>query len=306
MLKWLGKIWERAKRENYIGTLLGLALAAIVALGLLILKNDPISSITLAIVSGLTPVILDIFLQQRSLHRVLGEVSAVLEDPWLYTKVREIAEGYSRKRALGKNDPIVLKAQARIEDCARSMAELARGHTLIDSSHEEKEMLIRLIKLADTTACAVSHSSMGNEWWHEELGRQYLKANQDLIKSGTTITRIFIIADPHAEETINLMQEHHDHGVNVRYVTEAGKSPALVDQTYLIIDNKVASVSRFSVRGKTNGCRLTTDDFEIKTLKDNFEILLASSREYTPAKQADNKPADAANTNLPNETAPDK
>lgn len=262
----------------------GFILSLVVSIALLVAQQDTITSITLGLVLATLTQLFDMQKRHSDSEERILQANALSQtlyrDEFLLTQVQKIVDSYqaANKGEIQRNSFAKFfadKARTAIIECAKTLAELSKGHVTI-TRLEQTVILEELLQMAHEKARAVSHISY-EWWWRSPIGESYLRENEKAIRKGITITRIFIVPRAKIDELKNLIYEHHQAGVDVWIAIQEEQSPELLG-VYLIVDESIVSKTQLGFDGQFRGAYITVEPYEIESAIRDFNWLLRGSR----------------------------
>ncbi|MFJ8360078.1 DUF6879 family protein [Streptomyces sp. NPDC093984] len=128
--------------------------------------------------------------------------------------VARLARAYTH---VGRQESQLVKdfAQDRIAQLASTMESLSRGST--DCPGEEHDWLIALTACCARTLEATS-TPVDRDFWTSEPANRYLKAQEEAVKRGVRVRRLFLVKNPleRTEELEDLCRSQRDLGIDAR------------------------------------------------------------------------------------------
>lgn len=128
--------------------------------------------------------------------------------------VARLARAYTH---VGRQESQLVKdfAQDRIGQLASTMESLSRGST--DCPGEEHDWLIALTACCARTLEATS-TPVDRDFWSSEPANRYLKAQEEAVKRGVQVRRLFLVKSPRdrTEELEELCRSQRDLGIDAR------------------------------------------------------------------------------------------
>jgi hypothetical protein len=254
----------------------GIIISILVGVIMVLIGKDEVDSLIVGLLLTILTLMLDIFRSFKSHEQLLMENFSLSDDPWLYSKVKDIFSSWKRIKSEVRDDFFLDKSRDVIEQCTRTISDLSKGRITLNMV-DEILVASDLIKRSKKYARAVSHISFDN-WWRSEIGQQYLKDNIAMIEKDINIIRIFIIPRSKIEDMRDLIQKQHEEKIQVWIAIEEDQAIELLE-SYLIVDDKIVTKSQFTLGGRSRGAYVTADENEVRNTIQNFNWLLRNSRE---------------------------
>lgn len=260
--------------------IVGFVISASVSAALLIAGQDTVASITLGFVLAALTQLFDLQKRHSDSEERILQASALSEalfrDEWLLKHIQQIVENYqSVNNSEIQRDFFSEKARLAIDECSTTLTELSKGRVSV-TREEQMVVLEELLRTARKQARGVSYIAF-KDWWHTQVGRNYLRENERAVRNGIRITRIFISPRDRIQELKELAIEHLKAGVDV-YVAIEEEQPSELLESYLIVDESVVSKSQIILGGQFQRAIVTAEPYEVKKMIHNFNWLLRNSR----------------------------
>lgn len=148
-----------------------------------------------------------------------------------------------------------------------TLSDLAKKKINTKTEDKRVQIMMSLLKETKKYIHTVSYPSL----WKEELGRKLFKENQELIKRGVKIKRIFILKDVD-DTTMNIISDHFSIGVECYTILESSL-PNDIKTHQTIYDDFAVTVPQYNKAGDNNGGVISFDEKDISQGRDSWDRL---------------------------------
>lgn len=247
----------------------GIAVSIVVALTMVLLGNDTVSSLIVGLLVSIVTILLDIIARIERVNDSIfqsADLSHLLSSPYLKDRIRAIAEYFARIRQY-HFDHYDWLATVYIEQCESRLRDLANGSIEVTAKGSE-EYGFSAVEKAKHSLKATHLGSMA--YWETQTGRRFLDANAQAIRRGIKITRVFAFSEAEVGKCEGLLAEQAAAGINVWVVGESK-----VSSEYMIVDDTVLLEWRTSTTGDYLSERITVDSGTVRWRMADFQHLLS-------------------------------
>lgn len=131
-----------------------------------------------------------------------------------------------------------------------------------------------------------------SDYWQDSFTIAYLQKQEELIKRGVSIYRVFVIEEGKLNDAIEQMNYQYNLGIKVYYIEKSNGfiDPAWLVEDYLIQDNQLVveifcTTHQFDEKGK-NTERITMDIVEVQKKIERFQRIIERSILYIPKSKS--------------------
>ncbi len=254
--------------------IIGFVVSTAISIILLLAKQDTITSLILGLIVAVIFQLFDLQMRLANSEEKLLLSSALSQklykDEWLLKHIGEIVNDYEVVRN-GWFDIFKEGAKDRIVQCRNDIHSTAEGRIVV--RRESRFSVVGTEYYQQAQKCLKATTSDLPYWSRHNHATRYLQGNAELVKRGVKVTRVFIQSTDQLREAAELAKKQRELGIDV-YVVAADTLPTMLNEDYLIIDDKIFTRRELTVDGKLREELISVDEVEVNEKVRRFEMLL--------------------------------
>ena len=253
--------------------LIGIVISITISVGMIILGNDSVQSFIVGLLSTLLTLLVDIIARlQRTEANLLeaAKFSHIISDEALSPVLQELAKLYDSIKQ--HRFPVYIKiADDNLQESISQLRNLSAGDITF-SSRAIYDYTDKGIKEAKNN---IKVTSFANEmdYWRSISGKKYLTLNQEAVKRGVKITRMFAMTYEQAIQHIDVLKEQEKAGINVLVIR-----PDKIDKEILLVDDKILIEYHEEPASQKRLQSLILEPVKVRRMVDEFVHLIQSGR----------------------------
>jgi hypothetical protein len=256
--------------------IVGFVVSTAISIGLILLQQDTIISVTLGLVLATLTQLFDIQLRNaESEERILKANilnQKLYRDEWLLNHIRQIVDDYYSVKGSWFN-LFRFRAETAVTDCYDTLHSLAEGYMTF-GARSPFAFGDEGITDAENSLKAVTTNP---HYWRSLPAKTYLQKHSIAIKRGVKITRIFIVQLENLSEIQDVIEEQENIGVDV-YLADVKDLPREMQEIYIIMDDKLVTQAEFTPDGTIKSWRMFLGPREVEAVVRKFEVIMRRSR----------------------------
>lgn len=262
--------------------IIGFAISITVSIGLILAKQNTISSVTLGFILAIFTQLFNLQIRHGDTEQRLLRANLLsqqlYQDEWLFSHLQQIVENYQLVRN-GWFDFFRLRSKDAVVECRNLLHAMAEGYMMahprspVDFGTEAAQMAEKCYKGTDTGDL---------EYWRSAHGERFFQSNLADAQRGVQVMRIFLQTIDELRKNIDLLEKQQAAGIEVRVASRDELPPELV-QDYLIVDDRIFSVMTFSHDGFPQEERISIDQVEVQGFVKKFDLLFQHSKSLDDA-----------------------
>lgn len=255
-------------------TLVGIVISAALIVVLPIINaTDFAHSTEISLLGVLISLQYDSLVRSERRH---GLSSLLQSPPWLFPAAKSIGESTKDMLKLEHNDLILRMAQSSIKQCSEEFDKLRHGR--FQERADNYDRLVGLIEAAKESVLAVTNiyaNPDGLDWWHREVGQNYWRANQEALRRGVAISRIFIYRE-WSDTLEQLAQDQVRAGVKT-YKAQYSRMEADLRINFAVFDMSATWRAEMNAQGEIMRNLFSVSMEDTSELRRTFERIRAHS-----------------------------
>jgi hypothetical protein len=257
--------------------IVGFIISTTISISLIILNQNPISSVTLGLVLASFTQLFHLQLRHSDSERrilqanVLGQ--ALYRDEWLLDHIQQIVDNYQVIKDEGFKF-FKLHADDAIVECRNVLHSMAEGYT-IAHPRSPVDFGTEACKMAET--CLKGTDTGDLSYWRSTHGEKFFQANATAVQHGVKVIRVFIQPIDELRKNVDILEKHQNAGIEV-YVVEAKELPSELHEDYFIVDDQIVSVMTFWSNGQPREERISIDKVEVQRSVQKFGLVCQQSK----------------------------
>lgn len=252
-----------------IGVIISLALSVI----LVLLGQDKAISVLIALAVTIVTLLIDIIARLKESEGKIVQVfafgNALVKDPWLFGILQQIVNDY---QVVKKNDfdIFIRRMESSLIDCRDTVHDLSEGDLATDIL-SEFSFGISGIKSTQVSIKAVQYANPS--YWRTRFGEKYRQLNEEAVKRGVEVTRIWLQNRNTLIEIRDLITAQETIGIKT-FVAEADDVPRELLNDFLVMDSRMLVSLEMTREGHAKQERISIDPIDIHRAENNFDLLL--------------------------------
>ena len=256
----------------------GFIISVVISIGLLISKQDTISSVILGLVLATLTQLIDIQIRSSESEGRLLQANflnqKLYHDEWLLKHIQEIVDNYLTV----KGDWLELfkrRADDAVAECRSVLHSMAEGYLIT----EPRGPYSFGAKGIDDVVKSYKHVAANTdlEYWQTTYAEKGLQANTNAVKRGVVITRVFVQKTDSLRRIITTLEKQKNAGIQV-YVANIDELPEYLCEDYVITDDRAYAIMELSIDGHYTKQRISIEPVEVEKMVRQFEMLLHHSK----------------------------
>lgn len=260
-----------------IGIVISIALAVI----LVLIGQDQATSLLIGLVVTIITLLVDIIARLRESEARIIQISefgnSLASDSWLFDILRQIVNDY-RVVKTRNYDTYIRRMSAALVECRDVVHSLSEGYLITDVLGQFS-LGRRGINNAEKEIIAVQYANPS--FWRTLFGEKYLESNEEAIKRGVKIVRIWIQSKEILTEYRDIINAQESKGIQV-FIAETHIVPHALLEDFAVMDSQLYIRLELTLDGHSKHERISIDPIEIERAKNNFDVLLRYVR--TPSE----------------------
>ena len=259
----------------------GIVVSISLALVLVLLGQDEVNSLIAGLLTTIITILIDLIARLKETeHKILEATklgNVLSENKELHSTLNQIAINYSAIQ--NKNfDLFTQRSQDALLKCKETLLGLENGYLTV-SPGGKYTYGRKGVASAKKIIKAVAYEDI--ESWRTEHLKNVVKVNEEAVKRGIEIQRVFIVSNENLEKSKDVFQSHKDAGVNVFMVSPDDLPSTHLLASYLIVDNQVLVYFYYTRDGKQfTGEKISVEPVEVDTAVSNFDVILRRAKPF--------------------------
>lgn len=259
----------------------GIVVSISLALVLVLLGQDEVNSLIAGLLTTIITILIDLIARLKETeHKILEATklgNVLSENKELHSTLNQIAINYSAIQ--NKNfDLFTQRSQDALLECKETLLGLENGYLTV-SPGGKYTYGRKGVASAKKIIKAVAYEDI--ESWRTEHLKNVVKVNEEAVKRGIEIQRVFIVSNENLEKSKDVFQSHKDAGVNVFMVSPDDLPSTHLLASYLIVDNQVLVYFYYTRDGKQfTGEKISVEPVEVDTAVSNFDVILRRAKPF--------------------------
>ncbi len=252
--------------------LIGLLVSILIAIGMVLIGNDTLSSFIIGLLSTIITLLIDLVARiNKAESNLIGaqKLAQILSNEPISQDLQELARNYGLIKEYDF-DLYQKIAFDSINQCKRRFRELASGVVVVPSK-SVYDYNITGIKQARHTI-KVTHITSPN-YWNSDAGKKFLETSQSALERGVETILIFAISDEEIQEFKEVFKAQKEVGVRVSFT-----KPKRIDREFMLIDDKVLLEYEFDQKENTWIKTIILDQEEVKKAVDDFQYFITYAK----------------------------
>jgi len=260
-----------------IGVVISIALAII----LVLTGQDQATSLLIGLAVTIITLLIDIIARLGESEARIIKISefgnSLASDSWLFDILRQIVTDY-RVVKTRNYDTYIRRMGAALVECRDVVHSLSEGYLITDTM-SEFSLGRRGINNAEKEIKAVQYANPS--FWRTLFGEKYLESNEEAVKRGVKIVRIWIQSKEMLSEYRDILIAQESKGIQV-LIAETPIIPSALLEDSAVIDGQLYIKLELTLDGHARHERISIDPLEIERANNNFDVLLRYVR--TPSE----------------------
>ena len=114
-------------------------------------------------------------------------------------------------------------------------------------------------------------------WWRSADGQEFIRSNVEAVRRKVKVTRVFIQPITVLREAKDVLKKQASEGIEV-LVAQPEELPKELYQDYVIVDDRVISVTEFDGSGEPNEEKISIDQVDVQRMVKNFDLLVRRAK----------------------------
>lgn len=259
----------------------GFAISIVISVGLILAKQDTVTSVLLGLVLATLTQLFDLQLRNSifEAHILKANVlsQALYADEWLLGNVQEIVDSYieARKKWF---QLFRLRAQDLICECRDELASLVEDNMYVrfqSSFSIGPDAINKYVEKSLEATWIVADPS----YWSSVAAQNYFQANAKAIQRGVKITRIFSWKPETFQDLVDILERQQSIGVDV-YLIAVDVIPDELKEEILVIDDRIAVAYDLTPDGRRRQERITIHPDKVERISRKFDTLMRHARRF--------------------------
>lgn len=241
----MAKIFQYLDPIVIIGVIISVATSII----LVLTGNDEVSSLLVGLLITIIGLILDVISRLKEVEKnLLNSVplgDLLIDNPELHKQIKQIVYSYQSTQNCNF-DLFIERSKDALSECREILSSLEHGYTWVEAGGKYSYGR-RGTREAQTNVLAVAYEDIPS--WRTNHLKDVIQVNNEAIKRGINIKRVFILKDENLDSARDILEAHKSAGVEVFIVSPSDLPTTQLLESFMIVDNKTLIVFYYTRDG---------------------------------------------------------